>query len=90
MVMEEDGADLGKGNGGDNGNKAIFLWNGTQMIETNASREMLGLLYEVPGSMPEDQGELSCESCSEKKAEIFQVTGDYCLHCWQEETHPDV
>jgi hypothetical protein len=67
-----------------------FLWNGTQMIETNASREMLGLLYEVPGSMPEDQDELSCESCSEKKAEIFQVTGDYCLHCWQEETHPDV
>jgi hypothetical protein len=66
------------------------LWNGTQMIETNASREMLGLLYEVPGSMPEDQDELSCESCSEKKAEIFQVTGDYCLHCWQEETHPDV
>ena len=28
MVMEEDGADLGKGNGGDNGNKAILMeWN---------------------------------------------------------------
>jgi hypothetical protein len=23
-------------------------------------------------------------------AEIFQVNGDYCLHCWQEKTYPDV
>jgi len=51
---------------------------------------MLGLLYEVPGSRPEDQDELSCESCSEKKAEIFQATGNYCLCCWQQETHPDL
>jgi hypothetical protein len=52
--------------------------------------DMLGLVYEVPGSRPEDQDELSCESCSEKKAEIFQVTGNYCLCCWQQETHPDL
>jgi hypothetical protein len=68
-----------------------FLGNGTPMIETNARCEMLGLLYEFPGSRPEDQqDELSCESCSQKKAEIFQVTGNYCLCCWQQETHPDV
>jgi hypothetical protein len=30
-----------------------------------------------------------CEYCSQK-AEIFQVTGDYCLRCWWEETHPNV
>ncbi len=52
--------------------------------------DMLGLVYEVPGSRPEDQDELSCESCSAKKAEIFQVTGNYCLCCWQDETHPDL
>jgi hypothetical protein len=66
-----------------------FLGNGTPMIETGASREMLGL-DEVSGSRPEDQDELSCEWCSNKKAEIFQVTGNYCLRCWQQETHPDV
>jgi hypothetical protein len=67
-----------------------FLGNGTPMIETSASRKMLGLLDEVSGSRPEDQDELSCEWCSKKKAEIFQVTGNYCLCCWQQETHPDV
>ncbi|MDQ3836345.1 MAG: hypothetical protein M3270_05350 [Thermoproteota archaeon] len=35
----------------------------------------------------EDQ---NCEYCSQTKAEIFQVTGDYCLQCWQDETHPNV
>jgi hypothetical protein len=67
-----------------------LLGDGTPMIETNASREMIRLLYEVPGSRPEDLDELSCEYCFEKKAEIFQVTGNYCLCCWQQETHPDV
>jgi hypothetical protein len=38
----------------------------------------------------EEQDSPSCESCSQNKAEIFQVTGYYCLHCWQEETHPNV
>jgi hypothetical protein len=46
--------------------------------EDTARCDMLGLVYEVPGSRPEDQNELGCESCSEKKAEIFQVTGNYC------------
>lgn len=35
----------------------------------------------------EDQ---TCDYCSKKRAEIFQVTGRYCLDCWQEETHPNV
>ena len=30
----------------------------------------------------EEQDSPSCESCSQNKAEIFQVTGYYCLHCW--------
>lgn len=38
----------------------------------------------------QDEDPLNCEYCSEKKAEIFQVTGDYCLDCWQQETYPDV
>lgn len=67
-----------------------FLGDGTQMIETRARCEMLGLLEGVSGSRPEDQDELSCESCSEKKDEIFLVIGNYCLCCWQQETHPDV
>jgi hypothetical protein len=43
------------------------------------------------GSGPaEEQGGPDCEYCSKNKAEIFQVTSDYCLSCWQEETHPRV
>ncbi|MDQ3852590.1 MAG: hypothetical protein M3299_07130 [Thermoproteota archaeon] len=44
----------------------------------------------LSGSKPEDQDELSCESCFQTKAEILQATGNYCLHCWQQETHPDI
>jgi hypothetical protein len=36
--------------------------------------------------MTEDQ---DCYSC-DRKAEIFQAEGDFCLHCWQRETHPNV
>ena len=67
-----------------------LLGDGTPMIKINTSCEMLAFLDEVSVSIPEDLNELSCEWCSEKKAEIFQVTGNYCLHCWQQETHPDV
>ncbi len=28
-----------------------------------------------------------CEHCKERTAEIFQVTGDFCLECWQIVTH---
>jgi len=28
-----------------------------------------------------------CFHCHEKIAEIFQVSGDYCLECWQTITH---
>ncbi len=66
-----------------------FLGNIFPIMETNSSREMLARLDEVSVSRPEDQNELSCEWCSDK-AEIFQATGDYCLQCWQEETHPNV
>jgi hypothetical protein len=31
-----------------------------------------------------------CNDFKYKEAEIFQVNGDYCLHCWQEKTYPDV
>jgi hypothetical protein len=47
---------------------------------------------QVIGQEEEEQQEaLSCEHCSQKKAEIFQVTGYYRLHCWQEEqSHSNV
>jgi hypothetical protein len=68
-----------------------LLGKGTPTMETSFNADLNRFLDEVSGSRPEeDQGELSCGSCYEKKAEIFQVTGNYCLHCWQEETHPDV
>jgi hypothetical protein len=28
--------------------------------------------------------------CKTNLAEIFQESGDYCLHCWQEITYPNV
>lgn len=31
-----------------------------------------------------------CQYCDIRPAEIFQVTGKYCLECWQELTHPEV
>ncbi|MEO9362996.1 MAG: hypothetical protein ABI348_03755 [Nitrososphaera sp.] len=42
------------------------------------------------GGRPQELGALNCEHCSQRRAEIFQVTGDYCLQCWQDETHPNV
>ena len=31
-----------------------------------------------------------CEFCTGDEAEIFPVTGEYCLRCSQKETDPDV
>lgn len=31
-----------------------------------------------------------CEYCGIRPAAIFQVTGTYCVECWQELTHPNV
>lgn len=31
--------------------------------------------------------EIACSQCNKKPAEIFQVTGDYCVECWQMLTH---
>ena len=47
----------------------------------------------VPAQQEErDEEERSfdrCGSCS-GRGEIFQATGNYCIDCWQKETHPDV
>lgn len=68
-----------------------LLVRGTPMIETSFSPDMIQFLDQVSDNMSEkDQDELSCGSCYEREAEIFQVTGYYCLQCWQEETHPNV
>jgi len=32
----------------------------------------------------------ACQKCKKEVAEVFQVTGDFCLQCWQDETHPDI
>lgn len=31
--------------------------------------------------------EIACNQCGKRPAEIFQVTGDYCVECWQAITH---
>jgi hypothetical protein len=31
-----------------------------------------------------------CNHCKSNLAEIFQENGDFCLHCWQEITCPNV
>ncbi|HVX01729.1 MAG TPA: hypothetical protein VHA09_01100 [Nitrososphaera sp.] len=31
--------------------------------------------------------EIACNQCGKRPAEIFQVTGDYCIECWQAITH---
>ena len=32
----------------------------------------------------------NCNLCKSNLAKIFQVNGDYCLHCWQEITYPSI
>ena len=31
-----------------------------------------------------------CNSCGIKYAEIYQDEGNYCIGCWQEQTHPNL
>jgi hypothetical protein len=31
-----------------------------------------------------------CNHCKNNPAEIFQESGEFCLHCWQEITYPNV
>jgi hypothetical protein len=31
-----------------------------------------------------------CNRCKNNPAEIFQESGEFCLHCWQERTYPNV
>lgn len=54
-------------------------------------------MFEIKGSTAEDSAVVAasadfevCEYCDIRPAEIFQVTGKYCLECWQELTHPEV
>jgi hypothetical protein len=68
-----------------------LLVRGTPMVETSSSPAMIQFLDQVSDNMSgKGRDELSCGSCYEREAEIFQVTGNYCLHCWQDESHPDV
>jgi hypothetical protein len=32
----------------------------------------------------------SCDHCRLNVAEIFQESGEFCLHCWQERTTPNL
>jgi hypothetical protein len=31
-----------------------------------------------------------CSNCQKKPAEIFQVTGEFCIECWQAVTHTNI
>lgn len=31
-----------------------------------------------------------CDKCLCEQAELFQATGEYCLKCWQDMTHPSI
>jgi hypothetical protein len=33
---------------------------------------------------------ITCNHCQTNIAEIFQESGEFCLHCWQERTYPNV
>jgi cytochrome c5 len=37
-----------------------------------------------------DTSYVTCGVCGKRNAEIFQITGDYCLECWQESTSPRI
>jgi hypothetical protein len=39
-----------------------------------------------PGIFPR----LVCNNCRINVAEIFQESGEFCLHCWQERTYPNL
>ena len=32
---------------------------------------------------------ITCNHCQKNVAEIFQESGEFCLHCWQERTYPN-
>ncbi|MFL6481062.1 MAG: hypothetical protein ACJ71D_08550 [Nitrososphaera sp.] len=36
------------------------------------------------------QNYITCVTCGENEAVIFQAEGEFCLDCWQEMTHPKV
>jgi hypothetical protein len=33
---------------------------------------------------------VTCNQCQNNMAEIFQESGEFCLHCWQERTYPNI
>jgi hypothetical protein len=32
---------------------------------------------------------VTCNHCRKNVTEIFQESGEFCLHCWQERTYPN-
>lgn len=44
-------------------------------------------IFESKEAKPEEIVDIACNLCKERPAEIFQVTGDYCIECWQTLTH---
>jgi hypothetical protein len=57
-------------------------------MSANASESRTeGKLAVVVGASVADE---VCRYCCIRPAEIFQVTGNYCIECWQELTYPNV
>ena len=44
-------------------------------------------IFESQNPKSEEIADVLCDLCKERPAEIFQVTGDYCIECWQALTH---
>ena len=44
-------------------------------------------IFESHDQKSTEIADVLCNQCKEKPAEIFQVTGNYCIDCWQALTH---
>lgn len=51
------------------------------------SRQTHELIVVAAATAADD--EIKCDECK-SPAEIFQVTGNYCINCWQAVTHSNV
>jgi hypothetical protein len=61
--------------------------NKTPRMSANASESGAEGKLAVIGASIADE---VCQYCCIRLAEIFQVTGNYCIECWQELTYPNV
>ncbi|MFZ0344776.1 MAG: hypothetical protein WAM27_04720 [Nitrososphaeraceae archaeon] len=59
-------------------NKVMRIWS------TNEDK-----LYRLKSKIETSLG-IICNHCKNKIAEIFQESGEFCLHCWQERTYPNL